>query len=298
LPLLTRTGSWGLSRLALVAVVIIAIVAASILAIDLQRGSTSKTSATSKSFQEIRITKVSQDFVDAPAGKSFYLLQLNASNLGPTTWSFNPGLLELTSNGSKGYSSDSNYNATFLMGKSSISPGNYTVGQVAFVLPSGQFPSRLRYSDQTAGVNVETESIPRVSAVASRFDFNVCLTINGNTANSCTGNGWTVNSFNGTSRWVGSLIVVGVITNNSLVFFTGQTIQVSLWFEYLKQPVDPVSIKIQSATNNDGLAVVGIQPSLPLTITGWGNSGDLFVLLRVPPGQHSGNLHFSVQFSA
>ncbi len=285
---LASTSSWGLSRLALIGVVIVLVVAAVILAVEIGTGPP-------KALPRIQIDRVSFDRVDAPAGHSFYLLELNASNAGPVPWKFNPRFLEIVSNDSHVYSTDSNYNATSLLGEFSVGEGNYKVGQVAFELPIAEAPSRLRYSDPGVGVNLDVGSIPRVSAVASRFSYNVRLTINGRAV---AVNGWTVTTVNGTDQWVGSIISNGVILNNSLVFFTGQTVQVSLWFEYLRQPVDPVTITLQSVAAGNGFQIVKIDGTLPLTITGWGTTSDpLVLLLRVPAGQHS-DPDLSVQFSA
>jgi hypothetical protein len=88
-----------------------------------------------------------------------------------------------------------------------------------------------------------------------------------------------------------------VILNNSLTFFTGQTVQVNLWFEYLRKPADPSSIKLISAKNDDRFSLVN-ESSLPITMSGWASQAGVTFLLKVPPGQHVGSLNFSVQFSA
>ncbi len=83
-----------------------------------------------------------------------------------------------------------------------------------------------------------------------------------------------------------------------MVFFTGQTVQVSLWFEYLKQPTDPSRITLESVSPGNAFQIVSIKQSVPLSLTGWGSQSGLVIQLKVPPGAHPGNPSLSVRFSA
>lgn len=275
----------------MVAVVIVVIVAAGILAVRLWM-------SPPMSSQNIQIDRVSLDQVSAPAGSSFYLIELNASNLGTTAWRFNSGFLQATSNVSRVYSAVSGYNVTSLMGESSIQPRNHVVGHVAFEMPNNEIPLRLRYSDPGSGINLDGGSIPQPSVVASRFAYNVHLAVNGLSVDGWTANGCPATTINGTGPWVCSLIINGVIENNSLVFFTGQTVQVNLWFEYLKKPADPATVNFQSVAAENGFAMISVDRPVPFTMTGWASQAGLVLLLRVPAGQQSGNIDLSVKFSA
>jgi hypothetical protein len=249
---------------------------------------------------EIQITKVLLDRVDAPTGSTLYLLELNASNPGPTTWRFDPAFLEVSSNASHVYKPESNYNATSVLGVIDLPRRSSKVGLVAFGLPKDEVPSHLRYLDPSTGLRFDVGAVPRQSSVASRFNFEVHLTVNGLPVDS---DGWTVNgcpqtSSNGTGPWVCSIIANGLIRNDSLIFFTGQKIQVDLWFEYLKLPRDPMAIILESFAGDGVFPIVRSQPSLPVVMTGWGSQAGLVVWLEVPAGQHSGTLNLSVRFSA
>jgi hypothetical protein len=240
----------------------------------------------------IQVASIWLDRTDAPAGSAYYLLTLNISNTGSAVWGFDPGFLQVVSNSSQSYAASGLYNATAVMGEQSIPAGSSRVGIVAFQLPAGEGPTRLAYNDQTRGVSLNVGNLPPVSATASRFNYNVRLTVNGGAV---AADGWTV--VNGSDPWVRSIIANGVILNNSLTFFTGQTVQVNLWFEYLRKPADPGSIKLVSASNDDKFIVVN-ESSLPITMSGWASQAGVTFLLRDPPGQHIGNLNFSVRFSS
>ena len=141
-------------------------------------------------------------------------------------------------------------------------------------------------------------STPQPAAVASQLNDNVHIFVNGLDVN-----GWTVNqcpttTTNGTGPWVCSIITNGVIENNTLTFDTGQMVKVNLWFEYLKKPVDPATITLQSVGAGNGFQIAEVVEPIPLNMTGWGAQSGLVVLLRVLPGQHSGSIDMSVRFSA
>jgi Domain of unknown function (DUF4352) len=239
----------------------------------------------------IQVASVWLDRTDAPSGSAFYLLTLNASNTGSAAWGFDPAFLQVVSNGSRSYMVSGSYNATAVLGGLSIPAGSSRSGIVAFQLPTGEAPARLGYNE-TRGVGINVGTLPPVSATASRFNYNVRLTVNGGAV---AADGWTV--VNGSEPWVRSIIANGVILNNSLTFFTGQTVQVNLWFEYLKKPADPNNIKLVSANNDDKFTIVK-ESSLPITMSGWASQEGVTFLLKVPPGQHVGNLNFSVRFSS
>jgi len=86
--------------------------------------------------------------------------------------------------------------------------------------------------------------------------------------------------------------------NLCLVFFTVQSVEVNFWFEYLKQPPSLQSILINAVKNNDGFPVAGVNPVLPIVMTGWGAQSGLVLLVKIPPGQYSGTLNFTLQLSA
>jgi hypothetical protein len=237
--------------------------------------------------QFVKVTRVALDQVDAPSGMSFYVMDINASNNAPTTWHFDPSLLTANTNTSAIFPPNLNYNATVLVGAADIATAQHIVGKVAFEMPANQGPIKLTYADSKGGVALQVTDIPAVSAVASLFNYNAHLNVNG-TGPTVQAGGWGF----------GSMIMNGVVENNSLVFFTGQKVQVNLWFEYLKRPVDPATITIKSVTAGNGFQILGGDKSLPFTMTGWGSQAGLVLLLKVPLGQHTGNIDLSVQISA
>jgi hypothetical protein len=141
-------------------------------------------------------------------------------------------------------------------------------------------------------------STSQPAVVASQLNYNVHMFVNGLDVN-----GWTVDQCptttnNGTGPWVCSIITNGVIENNTLMFNTGQVVKVNIWFEYLKKPVDPATIALQSVAVGNGFQITKVVEPIPFTLTGWGAQSGLVVLLRVLPGQHSGSIDMSVRFSA
>ena len=237
--------------------------------------------------QSIKVTKVYLDGVDAPAGMSYYLMDVNASNTAPTAWHFDPSFLAATTNSSARFSSNGSYNGTALLGVADIGPKQNLVGKVAFEMPANQSPMQLSYVDSKGGVTLQVVNVPAASAVASLFNYNAHIIVNG-TGPTVQGQGWGF----------GSLIMNGVVENNTLVFFSGEKIQVNLWFEYLKRPVDPVTITIQSVTAGSGFQVLGADKPVPFTMTGWGSQAGIVLLLKVLEGQHTRNIDLSVSVSA
>jgi hypothetical protein len=68
--------------------------------------------------------------------------------------------------------------------------------------------------------------------------------------------------------------------------------------QYFKQPPDPQSITISSVTNTDGFSVVSINPSMPVTMTGWGSKAEIQVTMLPPAKGYSGGVHFVVEFGS
>ncbi len=245
----------------------------------------------------VRVTKTFFDGVDAPAGYAFYVLELNVTNAGSAPWVFTPGALQITGNKSHLYQEYSSYNVTSVLDGFTLNQGGQKAGMVAFELPAGEGPSTLRYDDVAGGVSLDSMSVPAVSSVASKFDFQLRLSVNGIPVEGWTDSSCTAAEANGTGPWVCSLIANGVVQNNTLVFFTGQTVQVNLWFEYLKKPADPGTITLESVANQNGFEVLDSRPAVPQAMTGWAAQGGVVVLLKVPPEANSGPIRFSVQFS-
>lgn len=261
--------------------VVVAVLIFGALAVEIELGSSGRVQ------QSIKVTKLYLDQLDSPKGMSFYLMDLNASNMATTAWHFDPSLLTIMSNSSATFHSNLHYNETSLLGSSDIASGGHLVGKVAFEMPANQSPVKLNYDDSKRGVALEALTVPPVSALASLFNYNAHIDVNG-TGPVVQGEGWGF----------GSMILNGVIENNTLVFFTGQKVQVNLWFEYLKRPVDPATITIQSVTAGNGFQILNVDRPVPFTMSGWGAQAGLVLLLMIPPGQHTGNIDFSVQVSA
>jgi hypothetical protein len=141
-------------------------------------------------------------------------------------------------------------------------------------------------------------SVSQSPVVASQLNYNVHMNVNGIEVN-----GWTVDkcpttTANGTGPWVCSIVTNGVIQNNSLRFLTGQVVQVNLWFEYLKKPVDPATITLTSVAAGSGFQIIKMEEPVPFSMSGWGSQSGLVLQLKVLPGQHSGSVDMSVRFSA
>jgi hypothetical protein len=220
------------------------------------------------------------------------------SNAGTAAWKFNPGFLELISNDSHVFTADNNYNATSVLQVFSLGQNSREIGRVAYKLPVREIPSGLEYTDSGSGINLSIGNIPQVSAVASRLDYNVCLTVNGLLVNGWTASGCPSSTVNGTGPWACSLIVNGVILNNSLVFFTGQKATVNLWFEYLRKPADPTTVRFESVTAGNGFQIISVDRKIPFDLSGWANQAGVVLLLGIPPGQQSGTLDLALRFSS
>jgi hypothetical protein len=250
--------------------------------------------APTKPTKQLEVSKVWSDSVDAPAGMVYYLIDVNATNAGTDVWHFDPSFFRLTSNTSSNYQYDPSYNETTIMTGSDLSPGGHMDGEVVFELPRNQSPSALVYSDPT-GVSLELDSIPTVDGIASKFD------------------PYVRHVFNGSDSWGDSLDIWGQIDNYTTpgyVFFTGQRIQVSFAFTYLKLPSDPNKIIIESVTNNNGFpesevlaqptalgsVATGADYPLPISLVGHGASAAVTLTLTVPPGPQHGPLSFTIQW--
>ena len=259
------------------------------------------------------VSRTWSDAVDAPHGMTFYLLDVNVTDAGPSTWHLDPSQFSLTSNGSRSYTPTENYSEVLLLGKSGLLPGHNISGEVAFLLPANQAPSTLGYSGGSS-VSVQPAGVPAVSGVASRFDPSVhfqlvgastqtgAITTDGITAWAAISNvtSYAMAFFGGESGY----------RNYTFVFFTGQRIYVSLFFYYYRVPGAPNSMTVDSVASDDGYSVSdvlawgasvlgGSQPvPLPATMTGYGSSLGVTLLATVPPGPQAGVLHFTVQFSA
>lgn len=227
----------------------------------------------------VAVNKVSLDRVDAPNGSAFYVMDLNASNEGSGVWHLDPSMFRMASNSST-YSPNTGYNRTVLMGRLDVVLGRSATGRVVFEVPTKEVPVNLSYTDKGAGININVPSIPPVTSVASKFEFYVHLSVTG------------------TGPWVQSVISYGAVDdlNNSLVYFTGQRVEVGFTLQYYKQPVDPQKIFVRSISSDQGFVLAG-GPSFPLLMSGWGTQADPLLFFVVSPGQHSGKISFTVQLS-
>jgi len=245
----------------------------------------------------IRPVMTSLDNVDAPNGMSWYLVEVNVSNLGLSSWRFDPSMLQVLTNRSSVLPPSRAYNFTSLMNGANLSLGQSVIGTVAFEIPRGEGPATMVYDDRDSGIHLQTSEVPPPSSVASRFAYNAKLIVEGS------------------GSWIHFVITNGVIENTTnfvvqlspnpvedpsdyFVFFTGQVVKVNLWFEYLKRPGDPLKVNITSITNNQGFQILGVDHPLPLLMTGWGAQSGLNLFIRVPPGEVSGTLSFVAQATA
>jgi hypothetical protein len=240
---------------------------------------------------------------------TYYLLTVNASDSGSSVWNLNPSFLSLTTASSGPYEPVANYSVVALMGNTTVSPGEHTMGRVAFELPAGQTPSTLTYSDSKGGVSIEAQGMPGISGVASRFDPSVHFTLNGTSwANTITTWAAITNQTNALAFFGGE----ANYKNSSFIFFTGQRISVTFAFYYYRLPSYPETIAVRAITSSDGYQVSDVlawqetfgfsgynTPSpLPETMTGYGSNLEVTLLATVPPGPQPGVLHFTVQFGA
>ena len=88
------------------------------------------------------------------------------------------------------------------------------------------------------------------------------------------------------------------VANDSVVVFSGQTVQVNLWFEYLRKPADPQTVTLQTVAAGEGFDLVRVTGGMPQTLTGWGSQGGLTLYLKVGHQQGLGRIVVSEQFSA
>jgi Domain of unknown function (DUF4352) len=258
--------------------------------------------------EQVRVLKVWQDTVDAPAGMAYYLLDVNASNSGPDPWPLDPSLFSLTTNGSLAFHPSLNYAWIDLLSNSTVLPDGSATGEVAFELPAAQSPSVLKYADPAGREVAQTSDIPAVSGIATRFDPSVHFVLTG-TSWAATVETWAaiINQSSGLAYFGGE----PVDRNNTFLFFTGQGIGVTFFFDYFKRPSDPTTISVQSITNDDGFPVSDVMAMqtqfgftgystphpLPVNMTGYGANASVTLLVNVPAGHQDGVLHFTVQFS-
>jgi hypothetical protein len=283
-------------RFLIITAVLVLLVGGSLVAVALNQSRGSNAS--------VRVDRVWSDSVDAPKGMTFYLLDVNASNGRPSSWQLDPSRFMLKSNVSHVYSPADNYSEVALLSSEVVPSGQRVSGNVAFLLPDDEAPSKLSYDD--GGVSLQTTDLPAVSGIASRFDPSVHVQFNGTTAASA------VATWDGITNQTNGLTFFGEepgYRNYSFVFFTGQKIYVTFALYYYKFPYDPNSISVDSVTSDDGYAVsdvVGWQAALgvvephqlPVTMTGYGSNVEVTVLVTVPPGPQPGVLHFTLQFSS
>jgi Domain of unknown function (DUF4352) len=265
--------------------------------------------SSSSSSDRIQVEKVWMDNVDSANGQAYYLVDVNASNSGLDIWRLNPAYFSLSSNNSATYEPSQNYSETSVLQNSTIGPEQQTSGEVVFQLPATQSPSKLTYSDPTNGVQAQTSFIPAVSATATKFDPSVHFVL--------TGAPWAphVETWAAITNQTSGLAFFGgedIYKDNTFVFFSGQKIGVTFFFDYFKTPTDPTTISVQSVTNQDGYQLselAALQTDfgfngyrlphpLPVNMMGYGSNADLTLLVTVPQGHLSGVLHFTVQFSA
>ena len=259
---------------------------------------------------QLKVSGTWSDGVDSPPGSTYFLLDVNVADAGPSTWHLDPSLFSLASNGSHSFTFAANYSALALLGKEDLLPGHSISGEVAFLLPWGQTPSTLSYGD--SAISVQPADVPPVSGEASRFDPSVHFLLEG----ASTQNGAI--TADGITTWAAISNNTSALTffggehgyrSNSFVFFTGQNIEVSFAFYYYRVPGAPNSLTIDSVSSDDGYAVSNVlawktsflgteQPSaLPTTLTGYGSNVEVTLLATVPSGPQAGVLHFTVQFS-
>lgn len=258
------------------------------------------------------VVRAWSDGVDAPPGSTFYLLDINATDSGPSVWHLDPSLFSLTSNGTRSYAPEANYSALALMGREDIQPGHHVSGEVAFLLPADEAPSTLNYNGGGT-VSVQPVGVPPVSGEASRYDPSVHFRLEGASTQSGAITEDGVTAWAAISNNSDALTFFGGETgyrNYSFVFFTGQEITVSFFFYYYKVPDAPNSLRIDSVASDDGYSVSNVLAwqtsflgnaqgsALPATLTGYGSSAAVTLEVAVPPGPQSGVLHFTVQFSS
>ena len=294
--ILTNPGSRNVLLL-LAGVLLVLLIGAGILAIT--------RAETHSEPEQIQVTKVWTDRVDSPPGMVYYLLDVNASTIGPFAWNLEPSLFSMTTNASLTYYPTVNYNETAVLRESTMNPGRFIVGEVVFDVPLNQIPTKLSYADPRNGISIQTTAIPAGSGTASRFDPSVHFEFNGTSAANAVAT-WAgiTNQTNGLAFFAGG----PGSRNYSFVFFTGEKIYVTFAFYYYRFPYDPNSIVVKSISSEDGYVVSDVLawqanfPSLgpqqlPVTMTGYGSNVEVTLLVTVPPGPQYGVLHFTVQWS-
>ena len=141
---------------------------------------------------------------------------------------------------------------------------------------------------------IYSESRNPQSSPGIRIDYNLQLTVNGVPV---AAGGWTASSCPASSRWICSLILNGVVVNDTTVLFPGQTVQVNLWIEYLRKPADPQTVTLRSVSAGEGFQLVKVNGEIPQNLTGWGSQGGITLLLRALQGAQSGKIGVSESFS-
>ncbi|MDV3293053.1 MAG: DUF4352 domain-containing protein [Nitrososphaerales archaeon] len=268
-----------------VAAFIISVLILSALGVYLVQGSGGNPTANT---HVISIDKVAIDQVDSPAGATIYMIFTNELNSGSETWYLNSTSFQVMSNASLTYSGTS---APFsgTNGSAAVRAGQSKSVQLFFQLPKDQRPVRLLYGDQTTKTRSDL-ALPSPSSRVSKFNLISDVTKVGSGKYVAGIIGYTLALNSTYASFIGDYV--------SYRSFSGDRLAVSITLQYYKQPSDPESIMVSSVTNTDGFSVVSVNPSLPVTMTGWGSKAAIQVTVLVPNESYSGGLHFVVGFNS
>ncbi len=234
------------------------------------------------------VYKVAIDQADAPSAETIYVIFTNESNSGSATWNVNSTSFEAVSNTSSTYSVISPpFSDT--VNQTAVPAGGHRSMELFFQVPTSQKPVQLIYTDQSTRAKTVIV-VPPVSSWVSKF------------------NALSEVMKKGSGNYVTGIIVYAVVLNTTYGsfigdhiwyrFFTGDRVTVGIEVQYFKQPPDPQSITISSVTNTDGFSVVSINPSMPVTMTGWGSKAEIQVTMLPPAKGYSGGVHFVVEFGS
>ncbi|MGI0092273.1 MAG: hypothetical protein ACREBS_11250 [Nitrososphaerales archaeon] len=153
-----------------------------------------------------------------------------------------------------------------------LTPGEETIGQVAFELPNGTIPMSIEYNDSRASIYTGTEQIPPVTSWLSYIQgFGVSfVSSNGQRASGLAGEAFSAN----------------LINPGEPGFYTGNEIPVTVTLTGTGQ-----LIEIDSINASGGFQVASVSPIVPTTL----ESSKIFDLVLIAPASsYTGWVNFTV----
>jgi hypothetical protein len=250
----------------------------------------SSTIAQSQGPLQITVSKTIFDGPEATPGYSAYIFDVSIENIGSGSYSINEFGFNVITNSNNVYSLYILNAIRLPLSTLTLSTSEGTSGQISFLIPSDQTPSKLEYDvPDEIGVSVIVPNIPQPSVWVSKVS-SVVVTLAGPNSNQIDSYGGIKNS---SSTFYGC-------NYQCNYYYTGDIIYIQLESAYNNYPpIVNVSVTAITVAKSDyELPLASISPSLPLPVTASGGYGVLCnVYLRAPSSTFSGDIYLNVTTS-